>query len=69
MKLFKKVIYFMKERDLLRKRLAKQTLDYWRDHPQGNMPFGILIRLVHALQHGMVNLLLVSLKNIVFMNQ
>ena len=33
------------------------------------MPFGILIHMVHALQHGTVNLLLVNLKNIVFMNQ
>ena len=33
------------------------------------MPFGILIHMLHALQHGTTNLLLVNLKNIVFMNQ
>ncbi len=33
------------------------------------MLFGILIHMLHALLHGTVNLLLVNLKNIVFMNQ
>ena len=33
MKLFKKGIYFIKEQELSEKRLAKQNLDYWRDHP------------------------------------
>jgi hypothetical protein len=33
------------------------------------MLFGILIHMLHALQHGTVNLNLVNLKNIVFMNQ
>ena len=32
------------------------------------MPFGILIHMLHALQHGTDNLKLVNLKNIVFMN-
>ena len=33
------------------------------------MPFGILIHMLHALQHGTINLLLVNLKIIVIMNQ
>ncbi len=33
------------------------------------MLFGILIHMLHALQHGTVNLLLVNLNNIVIMNQ
>lgn len=50
------------------KRLAKKI---WiiGENTQQNMLFGILILMVHALQHGMVNLILVNLKNIVFMNQ
>lgn len=32
------------------------------------MPFGILIHMHHALQHGTINLLLVNLKIIVIMN-
>ncbi len=33
------------------------------------MPFGILIHMPRALQHGTINLLLVNLKIIVIMNQ
>jgi len=33
------------------------------------MLFGTLIHMVRVLQHGMTNLLLVNLNNIVFMNQ
>lgn len=33
------------------------------------MPFGILIHMPHARQHGTINLLLVNLKIIVTMNQ
>ena len=33
------------------------------------MPFGTLIHMLHALQHGTVNLILVHLKIIVIMNQ
>ena len=36
---------------------------------QRNILFGTLIQLARVLQHGTTSLLLVNLKNIVFMNQ
>ena len=68
MKLFKKGMYFIKEQELLKKDWQKKI---WiiGGNTQENMLFGILIRMLHALQHGTGSLIPVNIKIIVIMNQ
>ena len=61
-------MYFIKERETAEKRLAKQNLDYWRQHP-AKYALWYFNPYAPALQHGTINLLLVNIKIIVIMNQ
>ena len=60
-------VFYQRARDSER-RLARRNLEIG-EITQLNMLFGTSIQLVHVLQHGTTNLLLVNLNNIVFMNQ